>query len=183
MTDHRDFKRRVRDRQARTGESYMTARRHVLAQRPSEDAIPVVEVIDATEDATDLGFRCRVLVFPRLAAKIEIEQVLDRVRAALLLTDDKETELLRALAFTGTAPNKPTRWMTDLLVAKRFVSRARAGIGGTTPDGYVLAMHMAGRDGLVTVMCTAWHMFAGRPPTLVLTTIDELGTELWGRAL
>jgi protein-L-isoaspartate(D-aspartate) O-methyltransferase len=184
MTDHRDFKRRVRDRQARTGESYMIARRHVLAQRPQppEDAISVVEVLDVTETAANLGFRCRVLVFPRLAAKVDTELLLDKVRGALLLTtDDKETDLLRALAFTGVAPNKPTRWMTDLVTSKSFVSRARAGIGGTTRDGYVLALHMAGRDGLVTVMCTAWHMFAGRPPTIVLTTIDELGAELWGR--
>jgi hypothetical protein len=34
MTVKRDFKRRVRQRQARTGESYVTARRHMLASRP-----------------------------------------------------------------------------------------------------------------------------------------------------
>nr|WP_062338313.1 BtrH N-terminal domain-containing protein [Herbidospora sakaeratensis] len=31
MTDHKTFKKRVRDRMARTGESYTTARRHVLS--------------------------------------------------------------------------------------------------------------------------------------------------------
>jgi ribosomal protein L24 len=41
MTVKRDFKRRVRQRQARTGESYMTARRRVLADRPTTgDALP-----------------------------------------------------------------------------------------------------------------------------------------------
>src|SRR5262245_24438146 len=34
MTIKRDFKRRVRQRQARTGESYVTARRHLMASRP-----------------------------------------------------------------------------------------------------------------------------------------------------
>ncbi len=33
MTVKRDLKRRVRLRQARTGESYVTARRHVVATR------------------------------------------------------------------------------------------------------------------------------------------------------
>src|SRR5689334_14303499 len=116
MTDHRDFKRRVRDRQAQTGESYMTARRHVLAQRPQpepEPAIAVVEVLDATADAERLGFKCRVLVFPRLAAKVETAPLLAKLRDALLLTDgDDGTELLRRLAFAGIPPTKPTRWMT-----------------------------------------------------------------------
>ena len=34
MTDHKHLKRLVRERSARTGESYTTARRHVLAARP-----------------------------------------------------------------------------------------------------------------------------------------------------
>ncbi len=38
MTVKRDFKRRVRQRQARTGESYVTARRHMLANRPGSAA-------------------------------------------------------------------------------------------------------------------------------------------------
>ena len=44
MTANRDLKRRVRDRQAQTGESYMTALHHVLAQRDpsSSSAIPSV---------------------------------------------------------------------------------------------------------------------------------------------
>jgi len=40
MTAKRDFKRRVRQRQARTGESYVTARRHVMAGRPAADEPP-----------------------------------------------------------------------------------------------------------------------------------------------
>src|SRR5436190_20117112 len=38
MTAKRDFKRRVRQRQARTGESYVTARRLTIASRPANDA-------------------------------------------------------------------------------------------------------------------------------------------------
>ncbi|MBO3750092.1 DUF4872 domain-containing protein [Streptosporangiaceae bacterium NEAU-GS5] len=45
MTDNKAFKRRVRERMARTGESYTTARRHVLAKsgrRPAEQPITVL---------------------------------------------------------------------------------------------------------------------------------------------
>jgi hypothetical protein len=34
MTKQADFKQRVRARMAKTGESYSTARRHLLAERP-----------------------------------------------------------------------------------------------------------------------------------------------------
>jgi hypothetical protein len=68
MTKRRDLKRRVRERQEKTGESYVTARRHVLVD-PAENgpapaspgtAIPVVEMITLTEHATRLGMKCRV---------------------------------------------------------------------------------------------------------------------------
>ncbi|MET7418750.1 DUF4872 domain-containing protein [Dactylosporangium sp. NPDC005555] len=36
MTDHKHLKRLVRERSARTGESYTTARRHILAARPAQ---------------------------------------------------------------------------------------------------------------------------------------------------
>ncbi|GAA0924316.1 hypothetical protein GCM10009558_106020 [Virgisporangium aurantiacum] len=38
MTEHRDLKRLVRERMARTGESYSTARRHVTARQPQRSA-------------------------------------------------------------------------------------------------------------------------------------------------
>jgi hypothetical protein len=38
MTKKADFKQRVRTRMAKTGESYATARRHVLAEQPGVPA-------------------------------------------------------------------------------------------------------------------------------------------------
>jgi len=50
MTAKRDFKRRVRQRQTRTGESYVTARRRVLADRPTTgDAPPDGGEAEATQ--------------------------------------------------------------------------------------------------------------------------------------
>ena len=72
MTAKKDFKRRVRERQAKTGESYTAARAQVMAQAGSTDAavlestaeskaeskpsaISVVELVDASEEARSLA--------------------------------------------------------------------------------------------------------------------------------
>ena len=55
MTDRRDFKRRVRARQAHTGESYMVALQHVRAQRPPR--VPMIELVDLTPVGKALGLR------------------------------------------------------------------------------------------------------------------------------
>jgi hypothetical protein len=53
MTVKRGLERRVRERQARTGESYMTALRHVQGQVhelvEERRAITVVELVDVSE--------------------------------------------------------------------------------------------------------------------------------------
>jgi hypothetical protein len=52
MTAKRDLKRRVRQRQARTGEAYVTARRHVLAARTDAAETATAEAGAATEAET-----------------------------------------------------------------------------------------------------------------------------------
>jgi hypothetical protein len=51
MTDRRDLKDRVRVRQARTGESYVTALPRVLAQRPGRipEADPLITALSGAE--------------------------------------------------------------------------------------------------------------------------------------
>jgi hypothetical protein len=73
MTERRDLKGRVRDRQARTGESYVTALRQVLAQRPSR--IPVIELFDLSALGARLGFTCRISAFPDLVERVDPRQI------------------------------------------------------------------------------------------------------------
>lgn len=91
MTIKRDFKRRVRLRQARTGESYVTARRHVLAGRPaglatrdaepdaaappSRDAPRAVPSSAAPARAFEVGDALRVIDGPFAAHSGTVEQV------------------------------------------------------------------------------------------------------------
>lgn len=154
MTAKKDLKRRIRERQARTGESYTAARAQVLAQAgpvteeslSKTSAFPVVELIDATDIAANLGLKCDVLVSPALAQQITPLRVLEKLRDALLATErDPEMELLRGLVFRGVRPLRDrTRlpgWWDDV---RRFLARAEAGIGGLTQTGDMLAFSAEG---------------------------------------
>src|SRR6185295_14803171 len=88
MTAKRDFKRRVRERQARTGERYTTARRHTLAARASDlpTAVPVVQLHDVSSEGARLGFRCQIAMAPALSERAATAAVLTGLRDALIAT-------------------------------------------------------------------------------------------------
>lgn len=179
MTAKRDLKRRIRARQARTGETYTTARRHVLAAREDGDEpeatearspIDVAEVIDLSEPAREIGYACNVVVYPTIADAVDLAQVLVAVRTALSSTGaDVPTALLRDLVLHGIAPqhHRVTR-------DPEFLSRVRAGLTGVSADGRVLAVHVQGRTRMVTVLAAVWRATS----TLVLMSVDDTMSRL-----
>ncbi len=153
-----DLKTRIRDRVARTGESYVTARRHVIGDlaRP-KPAMQVVEMLDLTDAAARLGMRCKVSMSSTLAKRAEPAAVLASVRDALVGTaGDPSTALLRDVGLAGKRPPPPVR-SRDFEGMQRFMRRARAGLGGTTADGATLALPIAGHAGMVPVLCSIRH--------------------------
>lgn len=192
MTAKKDLKRLVRERQQRTGESYVTARRNVLARAEGQEqdaeerppAIPVVEMISLTEAAQKLGMKCRVVIASTLAQCADPGAVLERVRDALLSTeDDPGTRALRAAVFRGEVPVAADRELAArILEARRFVARALAGIGGVSENGNLLALHVDGHEGSVLVIAhvgfrpVSYPPSATKRPRLVLTTVDLLAT-------
>ena len=148
MTDRRDFKKRVRDRQAATGENYTTAREHVLAQR-SHGAVPVVEMIDASEQAHLLGLRCPVLIARAVIEQLELVHVIICVRDALIACDgDPSADRLSAVVLHGE-PLPPRRDLGGESIVgnyRRFYARARAGVGGFDARGMQLALHIDGES-------------------------------------
>jgi hypothetical protein len=178
MTAKKDLKRRIRERQARTGESYVTARTHVLAQaeHPSEDqrppAISVVELIDASDDAARLGLRCEVLVSSPLASRIDPIRAIEGVRDALIaLEHDPQLMTLRDLALFGHSLPRPKRTERECWEdIRRFVQRARVGIGGTTDAGDMLSLHIDGV--LVIAQIDVMPYRRPRARRLYLTTVD-----------
>lgn len=167
MTARRDLKRRVRERQGRTGESYMTALRHVLDQRPN--AVPVVELIELSEVADAMGLRCQVRMAPALADRIDAVGALRRLREALLATArDPAFDLMRRVVLLGESPiMRPAR----LDVSQRFMARVRAGIGGISEHGRLLALMVDGRRGPEMLVFMLWlspvHYVPYRPSLLL----------------
>jgi hypothetical protein len=184
MTAKRDLKKRVRARQQKTGESYTAARAHVVSeQEPVIEKEPVIEVeeaLDLEADVARLGFRCRVTATSKLANRVDPIAVLERLREALDATDgDPTTDVLRAVA-RGERPLIPKRsaieWRDDF---GRFLKRVRAGIGGTSDLGNLIALQMPG----TTVVAYSYlapmfgRMLTGpraSPPSITLTLLDEL---------
>lgn len=173
MTDQKDLKRRVRERMTKTGESYTTARRRVLAQGLTSSPLVAIEPVDFTAEAHRLELRCQVRVFPGLLARVDGTRLLERVRDALRATEGEEaTQLLREAAFRGQLPPEPswrtTRGIEELQI---FLKLAVAGIGGIGAGGFLLALQIDD----VTVLChlTASPDRTTPEPALWLSTPDD----------
>jgi hypothetical protein len=192
MTAKKDLKRRVRERQARTGESYAAARAQVVAQAPkpaepepepaSQSAIPFEELIDLTTRAAAIGIKCRVAMSSRLTGRIDPDQTLVRIRDALLATDeDPATRTLRTVVLRGEHVHAPAgaRVQDWFGSTRRFVARALAGIGGVSEHGNMLAITVDGPHGSVMLLVHVWLRPFGpttEPPRLMLSVAESIGS-------
>jgi hypothetical protein len=193
MTVKKDLKRRVRERQARTGESYAAARAQVVAQAPkpaepepvaepaAEPVIAVEELIDLTPQAQAIGIKCQVAMTSRLAGRIDPDRTLIKIRDALLATDeDPDTRTLRAVVLRGEHVVVPmgaraADWFGS---ARRFVARALAGIGGISEHGNMLAISVDGPAGSVMLIAHVWLRPFGmrrEAPRLMLSVAESVG--------
>jgi len=177
MTAKRDLKRRVRARQARTGESYMTALRQVRTHAPPahDSAVPVVELIDISEIAAALGVKCRTMLSPTLADRIDVATVVRQLRDALAQTArDPAFAVMRAVVLRGEHPLQPPGAGE---ASRRFMTRARAGIGGISEHGTMLALAVSGRRGIEMVLFMVRLTpvkYLQLPPALFVSSVDGL---------
>src|SRR5262245_18845178 len=102
--------------------------------------ISVVEMLDLTELAAPLGFRCHVSISTQLAERLDVPKVLERLRDVLLATgEDPDFAIFRATALHG-APSPTPRLVRDAWdEMKVFLARARAGVGGINVAGDMLS--------------------------------------------
>lgn len=194
MTAKKHLKRRIRARQAATGESYTTARRHVLAARPEaepepepelssltpvEPTIVVEEMVDLTPAAERLGLKCRAMASSRLATRLDPQLALVRMRDILLATtEDPALERLRAVCLRGEGLALP-RSSDWLQRTRQFVQRALAGLGGVSSEGAMLAFPVTSAGTTVMVLANIGFRPKPPPPTerprIVLSAIADEG--------
>jgi hypothetical protein len=164
MTIRRDLKRRIRERQEKTGERYAAARAHVLAQRAQPPLF--VELDDHSEAARERGLRLPV----RAASSLRpaAERILDELRA-LATSGHPAVERLRRALLLGERPARGGGSARLLFLSWReFLHGVSLGFRGVGPGGLSLALDVDVAGTRRTVLA---HVYA-RPmgePLLLLT--------------
>jgi hypothetical protein len=104
-------------------------------------------------------------------------EALQRIREVLVeTTGDPLTERLRQMVLEGRSLETLSEWtplqlpgLPQLAPVEQFLKRARAGLGGLSPGGTMIAVHV----GDVPVVGVAWSLPIALaqpwPPVLVLT--------------
>jgi hypothetical protein len=124
----------------------------------------VVELLDVADAAAALGLRCPIKLSPKLPPPAA---VLARLRDVLVATvSDPAMSRLCELAL-GTSPAHRSRRPRNFEDVRQFYQRARAGLGGVSGDGTLLAFPVASGDGIVMTLCKIWDR------SLVLITLEE----------
>lgn len=156
MTAKRNFKRRVRERQARTGESYVTARRRLLAAREAASpvVVPVVQLRDATAEAARMGFRCRIAMEPALCERAAPMTLLAGLRDTLVGSGGPGTAALFARAF-GIPSTTGLPQRAGLSRMWPVYARLRMELGRAFSDGPVLVFRVVVPGGTMAVLCMA----------------------------
>jgi hypothetical protein len=143
MTIRRDLKRRIRERQEKTGECYTTARAHVLAT-PAPSSL-VIELHDVSQQARAAGLACPVKVTPALSRSGgQIRPLLEQLRR-ILLGPIEGMQLMRRVALRGE-PDDPHRDGPVVVLGayvQPFLERLQHGLRGPGPGGRVLAFDAA----------------------------------------
>jgi hypothetical protein len=171
-----------------------------------EATVPVIEMVDLTPTAQFLCLHGRVLMYPHLAERVDPRATLLRIRDALIATKgDPASELLRrallegkpipeqaldprsrretAVQFAlmyGATLKVPPEMSDRLSDSARFLARARAGLGGISVDGRMLALPVPGHQGIENVVALLWGpwkvpgMPHVRPQTLMLGSADQM---------
>lgn len=144
-------------------------------EQPS--AIPVVEMIDLGDEAARVGLKCRVLMTPDLPRACGVAAV-EKLRDALHATqDDPATRHFRAIALAGEKRRPEIGSPLELIAeGRRFLARARAGIGGVSDGGSMLALAIPSEAGVELVVCVLWMLNVPEPPG-----VGSLYGGPWGR--
>ncbi|MFL5352075.1 hypothetical protein [Archangium sp.] len=183
MTVKKDLKKRIRERQEKTGESYSTARMHVLNQAPAEAPAEAPKVSqeslrEVTLLVEALEMKGQAFLTPGFSEALA-RPALERLRELLLATrDEPSTRWLRAVLLDGEPDavdfgSLAREWGE----ARVFMRNLRLGLRGPSRSGRTLSFELRADGGTVTVVVTLVPSLKGTPKLLLGTAEDYLRAE------
>ena len=178
MTLRRDLKRRIRERQERTGERYTTARAHVLGK----PRLPswVVELHDVSEQARRVGIVCSVRVSTALYGMSErLPAVFERLHQ-ILQESTADLDLLRAIVCYGETPRlPPTHELLTLAHVGSYFADLRMGMRGPGLRGRVLAFDVTLQRDIRTIVAQLLPRYQADPILVLSFFPDDASSALY----
>jgi hypothetical protein len=172
MTDRRDLKQRIRERQARTGERYATARLHTL----SAIAPPswVIELRDVSTLAKRAGIACAVRVAPSLQLpRPKTIEILTQLKRIVVAAPSGLGPIQRAVLQGQEAPGPVVTQALEVIRQTRiFLEALRSGLRGPGVGGRMLAFD-AELDGARRTLLAWLVLRYGGEPILVLSELHD----------
>ncbi len=161
MTAKKDLKRRVRERQAKTGESYTSALAHIRS-KATRTNVELPECHDVTPWAELAGLHCKAVVSDELwraegslgAPGERFRAVFERLRALLLAMQGEPSGaelgavILRGERGKGGIPNA----MHEVMESRRFMEQVRSGVRGVSQNGRLVAFDVPRGEAQVTLV-------------------------------
>lgn len=179
MTIKKDLKKRIRERQEKTGESYTTARMHVLNQAPSEEPkVSQVSLREVTPLVGALEMKGEAFLSPGFPEALA-RPALERLREVLLATrNEPATRRMHAVLLEGE-PDTPDfgSFAREWGETRVFMRNLRLGIRGPSRSGRTFSFELRTDGGPVTVVVTLVPSLKGTPKLLLGTVEDYLLAE------
>lgn len=173
MTVKKDLKKRIRERQEKTGEAYTTARMHVLDEAPAKPSgVSQLSLREVTPLLAELGLKGEAFLSPRFPEALA-RPALERLREVLLATEgDPDTKRMRAVLLRGERDTFDVGSVfQEWTWAQGFVTKLRLGVRGPSKSGRILTFDLPAEGGPVALVAALIPSM--KASKLLLATADD----------
>ncbi|QRN94686.1 hypothetical protein JRI60_37045 [Archangium violaceum] len=174
MTLKKNLKKRVRARQEKTGESYTTARMHVLNQeQASRPKVSQESLREVTPLVDEVGLTGQAFLMPRFLESLA-RPALKRLRELLLATrDEPATQRMRAVLLNGEPDTMDFASLSrEWVQTQAFLRNLRLGMRGPSRSGRLLSFELRA-DGMPVTIVVALMPSLKETPKLLLGAAED----------
>ncbi|WP_257455297.1 hypothetical protein [Archangium lipolyticum] len=174
MTLKKNLKKRVRARQEKTGESYTTARMHVLNQEQARGPkVSQVSLREVTPLVDEVGLMGQAFLMPRTPESLARPALKLLCELLLSTRDEPATQRMRAVLLGGE-PDTPdfASLSREWVQTQVFLRNLRLGMRGPSRSGRLLSFELRA-DGVPVTMVVALVPSLGEAPKLLLGTAED----------